>query len=101
VIGLPQLQEATPPGMREGAPPWCLTGAAMAQPPVECIAFYTLGNGESATPATKVQDCPQHQKCAGVCLKEGEVCPAVEPNQSKRLDPYDPSTPTSTPTGGR
>jgi len=93
MMALPRLNGAVPPGVREGAPPWCSSGNAEMARQTECLAWYRLGQGESAKlPASARTDCPQHLKCAGVCMDEGQVCPSVEPNNSKRLVPFEDPT---------
>ena len=93
MMALPRLNGAVPPGVREGAPPWCSSGNAEMARQTECLAWYRLGQGESAKlPASARTDCPQHLKCAGVCMDEGQVCPSVEPNSSKRLVPFEDPT---------
>lgn len=94
LVSLPRLVDATAPTMRADAPPWCTSGLSNERLAAECIGYYQLGStGGSITPTTAPADCPQHLRCAGVCLGADEVCPATERNASSRLRPYDDPEP--------
>lgn len=93
-MSLPHLVDATAPTMRADAPAWCTSGLSNEHLAAECIGYYQLGStGGSVTPTTAAADCPQHLRCAGVCLNAEEVCPATEHNASSRLRPYDEPEP--------
>lgn len=94
LLSLPRLVDATAPTMRADAPAWCTNGLSEERLAAECIGYYQLGStGASLTPTTAPGDCPQHLRCAGVCLAADEVCPATEHNASSRLRPYDDPEP--------
>lgn len=94
LVSLPRLVDATSPTMRADAPAWCTSGLSNERLAAECIGYYQLGStGGSVTPTTAPGDCPQHLRCAGVCLAADEVCPATEHNASSRLRPYDDPEP--------
>lgn len=87
LLGLPAPLPARGPSFRPDAPEYCLTGSGTQQVPAECMAYYQLGASAGlVTTAPSPPECMQHLRCAGVCLKEGEVCPAHEAVDMQRTD---------------
>lgn len=94
ILNLPRLVEATSPTLRPGAPEWCVEAPAGDRVATECLAFYQLGStGGSIRPPPATATCPQHLRCAGVCLPAGELCPATTQDDSPRLRPFEEPEP--------
>lgn len=94
LLGLPAMLPPSGPSFRPDAPDYCMTGTGNDQVPAECMAYYQLGAaGGLVSPVAGPPECLQHLRCAGVCLKEGEVCPAHEPVDMQRTDGRTGATP--------
>jgi len=95
LLSLPGLHGVGTPTMREDAPSFCNQGGVDPRIAVACVPYWNAGAGASAAAvAPALADCPQHRRCNGVCLDEGQVCAQVGvlPN-TDRLSPFEPSTP--------
>lgn len=95
LLGLPAMLPPRGPSFRPEAPAYCTTGNGRDEAPAECMAYYQLGAaaGVITSPTAFTEECLQHNRCAGVCLQAGEVCPAFEPVDTSRASGHDGEPP--------
>jgi hypothetical protein len=97
LLTLPTMRPSHGPSFRPEAPDYCTTGTGTDNVPAECMAYYQIGStGGMLVPAPAAPDCLHHMRCAGVCLQEGEVCPAFAVDPARRLDAFDQPLPAPT-----
>ena len=93
LLSLPGLREGGRPSMKPGGPSFCYDGKTTNDVAIQmaCVPYYTLGPGAAAAPGTgPVSDCPQHRRCGGECIDEGDVCPdARAEKDADRLTPFE------------
>ena len=94
LLALPGLREAGRPTMDPGAPAFCHDGKTTTDVGIQlaCVPYYSLGPTAATAPGTGAwAACPQHRRCGGECIEEGEVCPDGRAEKdSDRLSPFQP-----------